>query len=170
MNPYLFESELIRLRQTQAEEVEVVLAWEQHPDHVPFVGQWTREQHLRSLTDEDLLHLVVEDTASGQAVGYLLLAGLLHPHRSLEFRRIVIARKGSGFGRAALQAVKQLAFERYHAHRLWLDVREPNRRAYHLYRSEGFVEEGTLRECIRVHDGTYESLIVMSILRREYES
>ncbi len=51
--------------------------------------------------------------------------------------------------------------------RLWLDVRYKNQKAQRLYKSEGFVEEGILRECILYH-GSYESLIVMSILKSEY--
>ncbi len=42
-----------------------------------------------------------------------------------------------------------------------------NTRAQALYASEGFVEEGRLRESVRI-DGGYDSLIVMSVLDREY--
>ena len=42
-------------------------------------------------------------------------------------------------------------------------------RAQALYTSEGFVEEGRLRESVRLADG-YESLIVMSLLDREYQA
>jgi RimJ/RimL family protein N-acetyltransferase len=85
----------------------------------------------------------------------------------VEFRRLVITNKGHGFGRAAVRFVKQLAFEQYHAHRLWLDVRAHNRRAQQLYQSEGFVLEGTLRECVKV-DNHFESLVTMSLLCSEY--
>lgn len=85
----------------------------------------------------------------------------------LEFRRIVISDKGHGFGRETLKLVKKIAFEQLNAHRLWLDVRYKNQKAQRLYKSEGFVEEGILRECILYH-GSYESLIVMSILKSEY--
>jgi diamine N-acetyltransferase len=56
-----------------------------------------------------------------------------------------------------------------HAHRFWLDVKALNVRAQALYASEGFVEEGRLRESVRLADG-YESLIVMSLLDREYQA
>ena len=46
---------------------------------------------------------------------------------------------------------------------------ELNTRALALYASEGFVEEGRLRESVRVPDG-WDSLIVMSLLDREYEA
>ena len=63
--------------------------------------------------------------------------------------------------------VKRLAFEEFKAHRLWLDVKEHNVRARHLYESEGFVTEGVLRGCIKAEAG-FESLVVMSMLRGEY--
>jgi RimJ/RimL family protein N-acetyltransferase len=43
----------------------------------------------------------------------------------------------------------QMAFRDLGAHRFWLDVKSANVRALTLYRSEGFVEEGRLRECAR---------------------
>ena len=48
-----------------------------------------------------------------------------------------------------------------------------NGRAVALYASEGFVEEGRLRESVRISsdpaDG-YDSLVVMSMLDREYQA
>jgi RimJ/RimL family protein N-acetyltransferase len=52
--------------------------------------------------------------------------------------------------------------------RLWLDVKESNERARHVYESEGFLVEGILRECLKGEYG-FESLVVMSILRDEYD-
>ena len=62
-----------------------------------------------------------------------------------------------------------MAFRDLHAHRFWLDVKALNVRAQALYASEGFVEEGRLRESVKLAEG-YESLIVMSLLDREYEA
>ena len=42
-----------------------------------------------------------------------------------------------------------------------------NVRAQALYRSEGFVEEGRLRESVRTASG-YDSLIVMAMLEHEH--
>jgi diamine N-acetyltransferase len=52
-------------------------------------------------------------------------------------------------------------------------VKALNTRALALYADEGFVEEGRLRESVRVNaDGVdgYDSLIVMSMLDREYQA
>jgi len=60
-----------------------------------------------------------------------------------------------------------MAFRDLDAHRFWLDVKSANTRALALYRSEGFVEEGCLRESVRSGAG-WDSLIVMSLLEPEY--
>ena len=72
-----------------------------------------------------------------------------------------------------MRLLKQMAFRDLHAHRFWLDVKQLNTRALALYASEGFVEEGRLRESVRVSiDGAdgYDSLVVMSMLDREYQA
>jgi diamine N-acetyltransferase len=132
---------LIGLRPTGPADIDFVLQVEHDPAHKPFIGQWSADQHLAALTDRDLGHFIAEQMNDRQPVGYLILAGLQKPDENIEFRRIVITRKGLGYGRAALRLVKKLVFEDYHAHRLWLDVKDHNQRAQQLYQSEGFLVE-----------------------------
>lgn len=157
----------IRLRQTTENDLDFVSCVEQNAENSSFVNVWSREQHLSAITDEDLSHFVVEN-ADGKQVGYVILAGLADANDSIEFRRIVVIEKNKGYGKQALRMVKKLAFEQLKAHRLWLDVKEQNARARHVYEAEGFQAEGVLRECLKTENG-YESLVVMSILRDEYE-
>jgi RimJ/RimL family protein N-acetyltransferase len=159
----------IVLRNTREADINYVVDVEQRPDNALYVGQWTKEQHLNSLYQEDILHLIIEDKTTNEPVGYVIMAGLANSNHNIEFRRIVISGKGKGFGRETLKLIKKIAFEQLHTHRLWLDVRLKNQIAQNLYISEGFIEEGILRECI-FYNGNYESLIVMSILESEYIS
>lgn len=161
------QSDRIVIRRTQESDIEFVISAEREEDNAQYVGQWTKEQHLHALTQKDLLHLIIEEKISARPIGYIIIAGLENTNHSIEFRRIVIIEKGKGFGREALKLIKKVAFEQLDAHRLWLDVRYENHRAQHLYCSEGFTKEGVLRECI-FYNGSYESLIVMSILKDEY--
>ena len=157
----------IRLLRTGENDLDFVLSAEQSADNRPFVSVWMRAQHLDAVTSADVLHLIIENAADGSRVGYVILAGLADANQNLELRRIVITDKGKGYGKEALRLVKRLAFEELNAHRLWLDVKEHNLRARHLYESEGFVAEGVLRECIKGNVG-FESLVVMSMLYGEY--
>jgi RimJ/RimL family protein N-acetyltransferase len=158
---------LIQVRPTQVDDLAFVLQAEHDPANAAFVEQWSHDRHVATLADADFAHRIVERRSDAQPIGYIILAGLKNVHQSLEFRRLVITDKGHGYGRAAVRFVKQLAFEQYRVHRLWLDVRANNQRAQQLYQSEGFVIEGTLRECVKVDD-RFESLIIMSLLRSEY--
>ena len=108
------------------------------------------------------------DCASGDESRLVIPAGLHDLNQSIEFRRIVITEKEQGYGKAAVALVKELAFETYKAHRLWLDVKEQNHHARAVYEATGFTVEGTLRECLRAENG-YDSLVIMSALQHEYE-
>ncbi len=163
----MLETERIRIRPSTPDDLERVLELEQDPDNAPFIIRWPGEAHLAAMSDPDRAHLIVEAKDSGETIGYLILAALESPHRSIEFVRVTVARKGEGFGRECLRAVKRLAFGTLGAKRLWLDVMQHNARAKGLYLSEGFIEEGTLRESIEV-DGRRVDLIVLSMLEREY--
>lgn len=161
------ENKQIRIRMTREGDIPFVLSQETHPDNAPFVGQWEEQQHRAALQDPDCGHWIVEDRATNRPAGYMILRGLQNPHGSVEFMRIVISEKRKGLGRETLRLVKQIAFEQFRAHRLWLDVRDFNVRAQNLYLSEGFVKEGVLRECQKKED-RYSSLTVMSMLEQEW--
>lgn len=158
----------ICLRRTTEADLDFVLDAEQNSENREFVSAWTREQHQAACSSEDLRHLVIENL-EGKRVGYIILAGLTDPNKSVEFRRIVVTEKNRGYGKKALREIKNFAFEELKAHRLWLDVKEHNTRARHVYKAEGFRAEGVLRECLKTESG-YESLVVMSILDDEYEN
>ena len=157
----------ISIRKTTEADLDFVIAAENAEENSPHVLQWTREQHIAALYNDDILHAIIE--AEGRAVGYAITAGLKDPNKAVELRRIVIVEKGRGFGRTAVQLFIKLAFEELKAHRLWLDVREYNSRARDLYKALGFIEEGYIRECLLLGD-KYISHYIMSILEQEYEA
>jgi diamine N-acetyltransferase len=158
---------VIELRLTTPDELGFVVRAEQAPDNRPFVIPWSRDQHAAAVSEPDLRHLVLHHVDLG-LVGFVILAGLESPHASIEFRRLVVTVKRRGIGRTAVRLVQAVAFDEHRAHRLWLDVKVHNRAARVLYESEGFVVEGILRDCLRHADG-FDSLVVMSMLRPEYE-
>ncbi|MBY0756495.1 GNAT family N-acetyltransferase [Clostridium sardiniense] len=161
------ESENIILRKTKVEDLEFVINAEQQKENAQYIGQWTKDQHINSLVNKDILHIIIEESATQKPIGYLIISGIENKNNSIEFRRFVICEKGKGFGKETLKLVKSLAFNDLKANRVWLDVRVKNIRAQNIYKSEGFKEDGVLRECI-FYNNKYESLIVMSILKNEY--
>ena len=155
----------LKLRPTTEADLDFVVKAESGPDNRPFILPWPRHRHAAALRDPDIVHRIAEDEARN-LVGFVILAGLANADSSVEFRRIVVVCKRRGYGRAIVRAVKELAFDELRAHRLWLDVKEHNARARALYVSEGFSEEGLLRECIRGPVG-FESLVMMALLHHE---
>lgn len=157
------------LKQTTPDNLEFVIDAERHEANKPFVGQWSHAQHVEALQNPDVGHFLIQHKQDSKAVGYLILAGLTNANESIELMRLVVVNKGKGYGKQALQLVKQFAFEVCQAHRLWLDVRDNNPRAQHVYVREGFQVEGRLRECVKVNN-EFASLILLSILRSEYQT
>jgi RimJ/RimL family protein N-acetyltransferase len=173
----------VRLRPTLLSDLDFVITVETDARNLPFITPWERTQHEGAVRFPDFRHFIVEAGPAFDAAGFVIVQGCRNPHRSVELKRIVLQPKGQGYGRACVRLLKAMAFRDLKAHRYWLDVKALNTRALALYADEGFVEEGRLRESVRVArtdggslgDGTdgamgYDSLIVMSMLDREYQA
>ncbi len=167
---------LLRLRPTLLSDLDFVAGVERDPRNRPFITPWERTQHEGAIRIPDFRHFIVEAghaaDADGGRDGFVILQGCRNPHRSVELKRLVLQSKGRGLGRRCVRLLKQMAFRDLKAHRFWLDVKSLNARALALYASEGFVEEGRLRESVRASaddsaDG-WDSLVVMGLLDREY--
>ena len=165
----------LSLRPTMLSDLEYVVAVETDSANLPFITPWDRTQHEGAVRFPDFRHFIVETGPAFERCGFVILQGCRNPHRSVELKRIVLQRQGQGMGmgRECVRLLKHMAFTDLHAHRFWLDVKSLNDRALSLYRSEGFVDEGRLRESVRLMapgaDG-YDSLIVMSMLDREFQA
>jgi RimJ/RimL family protein N-acetyltransferase len=154
---------LITVRPMTESDAQDVIDMHAAPARDGFVQPPHLEQVLRALADPDRANLIVE--AEGRTVGMLLatrIDGWL-----VEFGRIVISEPGRGYGRAAVEWIKHLAFEEWRAHRLYLEVVADNERARGLYERAGFVLEGTWRDGFRCPDGTFRDLCAYGMLAQE---
>ncbi len=171
--PALTSPPPLRLRPTMLSDLDFVISVETDGRNLPFITPWERTQHEGAVRFPDFRHFIVEAGAAGERSGFVILQGCRNAQRSVELKRLVLQAKGQGIGRRCVRWLKQMAFRDLKAHRFWLDVKSLNTPALALYASEGFVEEGRLRESVRVTidnaDG-YDSLVVMSMLDREYQA
>lgn len=158
----------IGLRNTCEQDMEQVLALERDPENTPFIRQWSRQQHMKALSDVHYGHYIVHDH-DRNILGYIILTGLDNPDKSIEFKRIVIRSKEKGTGKQAVSLIIRKAFTELGAHRVWLEVLPTNERARSVYRSCGFIKEGIHRESVKMGDD-FLSLDVMSVLENEYRS
>lgn len=159
----------VHLRPTMLSDLDYVITVENDAQNLPFITPWERTQHEGAVRIPDFRHFIVECGADYDPTGFVILQGCRSANKSVELKRIVLQAKGRGLGRASVRLLKQMAFRDLGAHRFWLDVKQLNTRAQHLYLTEGFIEEGRLRESVRAGDG-WDSLIVMSMLDREYQA
>jgi len=120
---------MIFLTPATPSDLDFVLAAEAPAENSEFIVPWTGSQHLKAMEDPDCAHLLIRKGVDAERLGFLMLFGISSPHRSIEFRRIVVIRKGVGIGRATLKAVKHLAFVDMNAHRririAYADVNAP---------------------------------------------
>lgn len=167
MRTRIAESESLILYETCYDDLDDVLIIENDDDNQEFIFSWSKDRHKQAIENGDEAHMILWEKTSGRIAGYFLLAGLLNEDKSLEFRRIAVAIKGKGYGKEGVRFIKNLAFEKYNCHRLWLDVYDDNITAISLYLREEFKIDGVLRDC-KKHGDKYRNMIIMSILEDEY--
>jgi diamine N-acetyltransferase len=132
-----------------------------------YIPNWSRSRHLEAIEDTDFMYLMIEAYPDFRPVGYTILSGIESDSKNIDFRQLVITEKGKGFGREALKLSKQLAFEKFRAHRIRLEIWTHNPHSMALCKSEGLFEEGLVRDCVR-ENYRYLSYIIMSMLESEY--
>ena len=169
MSKILITGERLKLRCAEISDLKYIMELQYKPENVKFIVPFGEKIHTAIINSDNYenMDVIVEEIATGAAVGYYMLCNLYGS--SIEIRHVIIDKKGIGYGREGLKLLLQWSFEVRKFHRAWLDCKTYNAHALHLYESCGFVREGISRECICTN-GVYEDLINLSILDREYFS
>ncbi len=94
--------------------------------------------------------------------------GYEDPSLKLHLKRIAVRDAGMGQGTLLLQLLLGRIYTESAVNRIDLDVFEHNERAKRAYEKVGFSVEGLLRDYHRLDDGTFVSMWLMSILRRDW--
>lgn len=157
----------VRFRRATAADLAWILEIEAEARAGGFLSGSTREEHEASFASPANEYWIAEH--DGAAVAELILRGVNSRQQNIELQRIIVTRPGHGIGTQVMRWALDRCFLELGAHRVWLDTFPENERAQHVYRSLGFVMEGTLREAVRWTDGTRRSLLLFSMLRPEYE-
>ncbi len=170
MAEILITGSRLRLRRAVADDLDYIIRLEYAEDNLPYIVPFDRDFHENVINKgEASMDVIVEETASGAPVGYFLVAGLKTEAKEMEWTHVIIGKKGLGYGHEAMKLIKKWCFDVQKFHRAWLDCKDYNERALHLYESEGMVREGLIRETI-LTNGVYENLVILGILDREYEA
>jgi len=158
----------MKLKPTLLEDLHQIIQIEKDSSNIEFITSSDLKQHEFSIQDKNQLHLSAFNEYNS-LIGFVLLVGTEDVHNAMELRRIIVTEKGKGYGSKIIELIKEKCFRTYKCNRLWLDVFSFNKRALQLYKKHNFKEEGVLRECIKVKED-YRSLVVLSILKKEYKN
>ena len=163
----LIEGKRLLLRAATLDDLDYIMTLQHAPENLKFIVPFSEDYHreIISSNGSEKLNVIIEEIDTRQAVGYFMLREMDSPF--IEFTHVIIGRKGLGYGREALNLLLKWTFEARKYHRGWIDCKEYNPIALHLYESLGFVREGVLRE-ILLTNGVWENLIVFGMLDREY--
>ncbi len=168
MAEILAEGPRLRLRRAIPEDLDYIIALEYDPANLPYIVPFDRAYHTQIMENAQAsMDIIVEERETGEAVGYFMVNGLMTDAKEAEWTHIIIAKKGVGYGHEAMKLIKRWTFETLQFHRAWMDCKDYNERALHLYESEGLLREGLIRETI-LTNGVYENLVILGILDREY--
>lgn len=117
--------------------------------------------------NEQSVHLAIHDDEDR----YLGTISLKNISKNLDAEyAISMSPEARGTG-AAAQGTRDLlrfAFQTIGLHRVYLNVREDNKRAIRFYEKMKFTYEGTSRDCLRTENG-YIGLLWFSMLHEEWE-
>ena len=167
MSKIIKKGRRLQFRQAEPADLDYIMETEYKPENAKYVIPYTQEIHSMTLDTPGAIHLIIETMDTREKVGFLMIAGLDNESKEIEWTRIILDVKGRGYGHETLQMLKSWAFDDLKFHRAWLDCKDYNARALHVYESEGLQREALLRETI-LTDGVYENLIILAILDREY--
>lgn len=167
MNEILIAGMRLRLRRANVADLNYIMTLQHAPENLKFIVPFDEDYHSEIIDSDgaEKMDMIIEEINSGDAVGYFMLREL--DSLCAEFTHVIIGKKRLGYGREALNLLLKWTFEVKKFHRVWIDCKEYNEVALHLYESAGFVREGLLREII-LTNGVYENLIVLGMLASEY--
>jgi len=138
----------------------------------PYTIEQAREWfERRNKSDGRDVPFAVVERETDRVVGETGLYGVDPVNRQAEVG-IAIGDKeawGKGYGTEVVRLLVRYGFERLNLHRVGLDYVDGNERGRRAYERAGFREEGRRREKVW-RDGEYRDLVLMGVLRREWEA
>ena len=164
MNPFR-----LTIRPATLADIGAVMAVERQPDYELYVARSEEAEHCAMLSSPSHAYRLGVGE-SGAVEAFAILRGLGDPHLNLYLKRVAVARPGQGLGTAFMSLVLREAFGPMGAERFYLDCFADNLRAQRAYAKLGFSRDGVLRQAYRLTDGTRADLVMMAILKSEWEA
>lgn len=134
---------LLELKPSQMNEVNSFIQMEALEDTSYFIIPYSESEHQIEMRKEAIEYLSIYHQR--KLIGFIILS--LEEKGRVEFRRIVIAEKGQGFGQASMKLMERYCEHNLQAQSIWLDVFSSNLRGVHIYQKCGYqlFEEGEFK-------------------------
>ncbi|WP_019947477.1 GNAT family N-acetyltransferase [Hymenobacter aerophilus] len=171
----MLQSDLIRLRPLEADDLEFLYQLENDPavwgvsDTLAPVSRHVLRQYLDSAAADFFevrqLRLVLEDSAGGAAVGTLDLFGFEPLHQRAGVGITVLAgHQRRGYAQAALTLLRPYARQVLRLHQLYCTIGADNEASLSLFASAGFTRVGVRREWLRTAEGWQDAVEMQCLL------
>lgn len=168
-NAFMAASARVAVRPAALADVAAIMSVERTPGFEAVVGRSEEAEHRAMLAAPGFAYRIGL-SESGEALAFAILFGLGDRHGNLYLKRIAAVRPSEGIGTAFLAAVLDEAFGALGAWRFHLDCFADNFRAQRAYAKLGFRRDGLLRQAYRRADGTRTDLVLMALLKPEWEA
>ena len=158
----------IWLREAGPDDVATIMTIERAPGFEAYVGRSERGEHRAMLAAPGYAYRLGL-RPDGEPVAFAFLSRLGDPHGNVYLKRVAVARPGEGLGAAFLSLVFDEAFAAMGANRIFLDCFADNLRAQATYAKLSLTRDGILRQAYRRPDGSRKDLVLMAVLKHEWE-
>lgn len=114
------------------------------------------------------LYYIIQDEVSKNRIGYFRLSNYSKENKNIYIGADIAPEyRGRGYAKPAYVKFMDFLFNKYELNKITLEVLHTNKIAINLYKSLGFVYEGTKRKEV-LKNNTWIDSIIMSILRSEF--
>ena len=142
---------------------------ERLPGYRELVGHFSQNEHQANFADDSYRHYLL-CLGPGRVVGFAVLTGYGHPWGVINIHRIAVRPGERGTGTRFTRMVCDEIFSDPLIFRIALDVLPGNIPARRAYERVGFAAEGLMRSALRYPDGRRSDLLLMSLLRPDWEA
>jgi [ribosomal protein S5]-alanine N-acetyltransferase len=165
------------VRHLNLSDCDTLYIFKNDPEIMNMLGGFSTGYSLADIEDWIELHRqkkdeiiwAIAEKESSKCIGHVGLYQIDHRVGKAEFG-IIIGDKslwGKGLGSLFTRFAVEYAFDVLNLNRIQLSVIETNTRAYQLYKSLNFKEEGRLRRA-QYKKGQYVDVYVMGLLKEDY--
>lgn len=158
------------IRPIELSDTDTIVTWrnnERVRSNFIYRESFTKEIHEQWMNTKvksgEVIQYIIEN--ANKPVGSVYYRDINNTNRSAEFGIFIgdDMAIGIGIGRVVTKSFLDFGFNKLNLHRISLRLLKENKRAYNLYKSVGFKEEGFFRDMVRI-DGEYRDVIFMAML------